>query len=43
MKKIYQTPASDMIYLATADIITASLDSAEDGFDGGIVDLNPTT
>ena len=41
MKRTYEAPVSQLTYLQTQDIITASLDSAEDGFDSGIVDLNP--
>ena len=41
MKRTYEMPEMKAILLASADIINASLDSAEDGFDGGIVDLNP--
>lgn len=41
MKKIYEAPVGEMLFVASADIITSSIDSAEDGFDGDIVDLSP--
>ena len=41
MKKFYEAPKSEMLLVATTDIITSSIDSAEDGFDGDIVDLSP--
>ena len=41
MKQVYEMPTTELIYLATADVITSSIDSAEDGFDGDIVDLSP--
>ena len=43
MKHNYEKPQSTWYLATSSDVITASLDSAEDGFDGGIVDLNPTT
>ena len=43
MKQIYVAPEMQAMLLAATDVITASIDSTEDGFDGGIVDLNPTT
>ena len=41
MKCTYEAPEMQAILLATEDILTASLDSVEDGFDSGIVDLSP--
>lgn len=41
MNTFYQKPEAKLLLLATADIITSSIDSAEDGFDGDIVDLSP--
>ena len=41
MKRTYESPDMQAILPAIADIITVSLDSAEDGFDGDIIDLSP--
>lgn len=41
MNAFYQKPEAELLLLSTADIITSSIDSAEDGFDGDIVDLSP--
>lgn len=40
MKKIYEAPVSELIYLTSADIITASpADSRVDEFDDGIIEI----
>ena len=41
MKKMYEAPVSIETYFKVRDVITSSIDSAEDGFDGDIVDLSP--
>ena len=41
MKQAYVTPTSALTYFKAQDVITTSIDSAEDGFDGDIVDLSP--
>lgn len=41
MKQVYEKPLTLLTYFAAADVITSSIDSAEDGFDGDIVDLSP--
>ncbi len=41
MKKMYEAPVSVETYFKAQDVITSSIDSAEDGFDGDIVDLSP--
>ncbi len=41
MKQTYEAPVSAVTYFKAQDIITSSIDSAEDGFDGDIVDLSP--
>ena len=40
MKKIYEAPTSELIYIASSDIITASLtDAKEDPFNGDILNI----
>ena len=40
MKKIYEAPTSELVYLASADIITASpVDSRVDNFDEDIIEI----
>ena len=40
MKKFYEAPSSELIYLASADIITASpADSRVDNFDDEIIEI----
>ena len=40
MKKIYEAPTSELVYLASADIITASpIDSRVDNFDEDIIEI----
>lgn len=40
MKKIYEAPTSELIYIATADIITVSnIDVAADDFGAEITDI----
>ena len=40
MKKIYEAPTFELIYLTSADVITASpVDSAVDNFDDGIIEI----
>ena len=41
MKQLYQAPTTSLTYFKAQDVITSSIDSAEDGFDGDIVDLSP--
>ena len=41
MKKMYEAPVAAATYFKAQDVITSSIDSAEDGFDGDIVDLSP--
>ena len=41
MKKIYEAPVSELIYLTSADIITASPADVEvDNFDEGIIEIS---
>ena len=42
MKKIYEAPTSELIYIASSDIITVSptaADAAADPFDNNILDI----
>lgn len=41
MKKIYEAPTSELIYIASSDIITVSpgTDAEADGFDSQILDI----
>lgn len=41
MKKIYEAPTSELIYIASSDIITVSptADAATDPFSGEILDI----
>ena len=40
MKKFYEAPTSELIYIASSDIITVSpVDAKEDEFDSKILDI----